>query len=196
MHFNGIPAEIEVIRSNRKTIQINFYADGRMVLRVPLKCPDTEISRFLTDNRDKITKYAQDIRQKRDTLDQYPPFTMAQINQMADLALKWIPERVKYFAAKMGVTYHRITIRNQKTRWGSCSSDGNLNFNCLLMEMPENVRDSVIIHELAHRRHMNHSAAFYKEVYAVMPKTEYDECRRYLKTQGSILMDRMKRCSE
>ncbi len=91
----------------------------------------------------------------------------------------------------MGVQYGNITIRNQKTRWGSCSSLKNLNFNCLLMVAPEAVRDSVIIHELAHLRHMNHSKEFYAEVYRVMPQEEYERCQRWLDTHGAALLLRM-----
>ena len=89
----------------------------------------------------------------------------------------------------MGVTYGRITIRNQKTRWGSCSAKGNLNFNCLLMLVPEDVRDYVVIHELAHRKYMNHSKNFWHEVESFMP--DYNEKRKWLRAHGDELMQRM-----
>ena len=73
-------------------------------------------------------------------------------------------EKTRKFAAQMGVTYGRITIRAQRTRWGSCSSKGNLNFNYLLYYLPEELMDYVVIHELAHRKHMNHSSYFWREV--------------------------------
>ena len=76
---------------------------------------------------------------------------------LADQAVKTIPERVRYYAPLIGVTYGKITIRNQRTRWGSCSSKGNLNFNCLLMLAPPEALDSVVVYELCHRKEMNHS---------------------------------------
>ena len=196
MRINGISAEIELVRSNRKTIQLSVRDDGRVVLRMPAYCTQADIDGFIKKHFDAIEKCVGTMQEHRKEMEQHPAFTMDEINAMADCALKWIPERTAHFAKLMGVTFRRITIRNQKTRWGSCTAEGNLNFNCLLMAMPERVRDSVIIHELAHRRHMNHSAAFYKEVYALMPKAEYDECHKYLKTEGAILMDRMMRMNQ
>ena len=89
----------------------------------------------------------------------------------------------------VGVQYGRITIRNQKTRWGSCSSKGNLNFNCLLMLAPPEVLDYVIVHELCHRKEMNHSPRFWSEVAKVIP--DYKKHEKWLKTEGTRLMRRM-----
>jgi len=94
--------------------------------------------------------------------------------------------RVEYFANIMGVTYGNITIRNQKTRWGSCSSKGNLNFNCLLMLAPSEILDYVVVHELCHRKQMNHSKAFWLEVEKVLP--DYKESIEWLKEEGCQLM--------
>ena len=115
--------------------------------------------------------------------------TREEIEDLAQRALAYIPPRVAYYANRMGVTYGRITIRNQKTRWGSCSSNGNLNFNCLLMLTPPEVIDSVIVHELAHRKEMNHSQRFYDEILKVFP--DYRKYDRWLKENGPVLIRRM-----
>ena len=105
-----------------------------------------------------------------------------EIKQLTELAKEVIPQRVAFFAAQMGVNYGRITIRNQKTRWGSCSQAGNLNFNCRLMKMPPEVLDYVVVHELCHRKQMNHSRAFWEEVEKVLP--DYRVTRQWLKQNG------------
>ena len=95
----------------------------------------------------------------------------------------FIEEKVSHYASVMGVSYGRITMRNQKTRWGSCSSVGNLNYNWKLVLMPPGVLDYVVVHELAHRREMNHSAAFWKVVATWMP--DYKKYRKWLRDNGN-----------
>lgn len=94
-------------------------------------------------------------------------------------ARRMVTRRVEYFADKMGISYGRIAMRNQKTRWGSCSNDGNLNFNCRLLFLPPDLVDYVVVHELAHRRHMNHSPQFWQEVERYLP--DYRDRRERLK---------------
>ena len=115
--------------------------------------------------------------------------TEAEINELKAQAAEVIPERVSYFAGVVGVSYGRITIRCQKTRWGSCSSKGNLNFNCLLMLAPHEVLDSVVVHELCHLKEMNHSKAFYDEVLRAYPN--YKQDHKWLKDHGVELMSRV-----
>ena len=102
--------------------------------------------------------------------------TQATVPLLADLTIaqkaqikQKFQEKTRKFATKMGVTYGRITIRAQRTRWGSCSSKGNLNFNYLLYYLPEELMEYVVIHELAHRKHMNHSSYFWREVERYCP---------------------------
>ena len=115
--------------------------------------------------------------------------SMDEIRRLGEQALKVIPDRVRHYAPLIGVRYGRITIRCQKTRWGSCSSNGNLNFNCLLMLTPSEVIDSVVVHELCHRKEMNHSQAFYAEVLRVYP--EYHKWNQWLKKHGPAIMKRV-----
>ena len=109
-----------------------------------------------------------------------------EIEALTRRAREVIPPRVAYYAAQMGVTYGRVTIRHQASRWGSCSAKGNLNFNCLLMLAPEPVRDGVIIHELCHRKVMDHSPRFWAEVSRYCP--DYKACRRWLREEGAALL--------
>ena len=103
-----------------------------------------------------------------------------------DRAKSAFMERIAYYAPIVGVRVGRISVKDQKTRWGSCSSKSNLNFNWRLLLAPEDVLDYVVVHELCHLVHLNHSAAFWEMVEHVMP--EYESRRRWLKAQGTVLM--------
>ena len=111
-----------------------------------------------------------------------------EITELKAKAKEELPAIVKKYAELMDVTYNRITIRHQKTRWGSCTKTGNLSFNCLLMKMPETVRNYVIIHELAHRKELNHSTKFWAVVSEYCPW--YKEAKQWLKDNGQKLMER------
>ena len=110
-----------------------------------------------------------------------------EITELTSKAKEELPAVVKKYASLMGVTYNRITIRHQKTRWGSCTKTGNLSFNCLIMKMPETVRNYVIIHELAHRKELNHSTKFWTIVAEYCPW--YKDAKQWLKDNGQSLME-------
>lgn len=182
-------ADAEIIRSRRKSAALQISDEGKLIVRVPLWYSDRDISEMIEKNRKWIEVHTAAAMKRNSELEQLEPFTADELEEMARKALRVIPEKVRYYAEKLGVTYGRITIRNQKTRWGSCTAKGNLNFNCLLMAVPEEVLDSVVVHELCHRLHMDHSKAFYKDVYRVFP--EYDRCNKWLKENGKLLIGRM-----
>ena len=167
--------EPEIIRSKRKTLSLEVKRDGKVIVRAPLKISMKEIQAFIDKHEGWIEKQLQKIAEtpKEDILS----LSDNEIRILSEDAKRYIPGKVAYYAEKIGVTYGRITIKHQKTRWGSCSSKGNLNFNCLLMLTPPQVIDSVIVHELCHRKHMNHSEKFYDEVLKAYPDYYKSEVR-------------------
>ena len=169
--------KITIFRSDRKTLSIQLNP-GEIIARAPLRMKDKEIYSFIESKKTWIEKNLAKIEEREKAISELQPFTKEEIKALAEKAKQIIPERVRCYAPKIGVTYNRITIRCQRTRWGSCSSKGNLNFNCLLALFPLEVIDSVVVHELCHRKHMNHSLQFYAEVEKVFP--EYKRCNKWL----------------
>ena len=96
-----------------------------------------------------------------------------------------LPARTWELAAETGVDVKQVTVRNQRSRWGSCSASGTISLNWRLIQAPENVRDYIIYHELMHLREMNHSARFWHKVEAVCPW--WREAQKWLKRNGSLL---------
>lgn len=177
----------EIIHSKRKTVAIQIKSDGRIVVRAPLRMSRADIMRLVEEKSGWIEKHLAQLRRQSDSAE--PAFTAGQLRQLAEAARQDLPRRAARFAPLVGVSYGRITIRAQKSRWGSCSSKGNLNFNCLLMLCPEEVRDYVVVHELCHRKEMNHSDRFWQELARVLP--DYEKQRKWLKTNGSALIRRL-----
>ncbi len=186
-----INESIQIIRSSRRTLSLQVRHDGQILVRAPKNASLREIEAFVRKNSDWLKKHLAMVEKQKaeEAANPVVPLTMDEIRSLADRAMRIIPERTAYFAPLVGVTYGRITIRNQKTRWGSCSARGNLNFNCLLMLAPPEVLDYVIVHELCHRKEMNHSPRFWAQVASVIP--DYKIREKWLKTEGTKLMRRM-----
>lgn len=182
------PIPYRLIRSSRKTIGLEIR-NGELLIRAPRRVSQAEIDRVLREKRSWILPRLSASRQEAEKARAIQPLTREELEALADRALAYIPGRVRFYAEKLGVTYGRITIRNQRTRWGSCSAQKNLNFNCLLMLTPPEVIDSVVVHELCHLKEMNHSERFYREVYSVYP--DYDRCHAWLKEHHTELMARL-----
>ena len=187
--------EIQLIRSSRKTISLEVKPDGLLIMRAPLRADEKRLRAFAESKYDWLVAHRQKMleraKAKEDWRAAHPVdrLTMEDIRRLAGDALADIPARVKHFAPLVGVTYGRITIRNQRSKWGSCTAAGNLNFNCLLMLAPAYVRDYVVVHELCHRLEMNHSPRFWAQVARVLP--DYAGAKAWLKNNGAALMERM-----
>ena len=200
--------EVTIIKSNRRTVAIQVNSDLTVTVRAPRWISKREIERILKDKESWILKNIEKMRIRNTTgrnatgrdatngsvangdatdgaTTNVNRLTSEEIKKLSTEASKYIPERVAYFSKIVGVSYGRITIRNQKTRWGSCSSKGNLNFNCLLMLTPPEVIDYVVVHELCHRKQMNHSKAFWNEVAKVCP--DYKTQVKWLRTEGKYI---------
>lgn len=166
----------ELARSSRKTMGIQVTAEGRVILRMPYRVPEAEALRFAVQHRNWIGRqYRKAIEQKAAR----PVYSAEEIRRYKEILRPVLQHRVAYYAGLMGVTYGRIAIRDQKTRWGSCSAAGNLNFNWRLAVLPEELRDYVVVHELAHRLEMNHSPRFWAKVEMILP--DYKIRRKELK---------------
>lgn len=181
-------AKVSVIKSRRKTVSIQVKHE-EVIIRAPFFMKKSEIEKFVESKREWVEKHLKSLAQKQMLLKNTEPYSEEEIRSFVARAKEIIPPKVEFYCQKIGVTYNRITIRCQRTRWGSCSSKGNLNFNCLLVLLPDEVVDSVVVHELCHRKQMNHSAEFYAEIDKVFP--DYNRCRLWLKQNSNEYMSRI-----
>lgn len=177
-----------LIRSSRKTVSLAVTPEG-VVVRAPLRMPKRDIDAFVESKRGWIEAHRTKMEARERELADIRSLTPEELRALAERALQIIPERAAHYAHLVGVRYGRVTIRAQRSRWGSCSAKGNLNFNCLLMLTPPEVLDSVVVHELCHLKELNHSPRFYAEVYRVFP--DYDKCHAWLKENGAALLRRL-----
>lgn len=177
-----------LIKSRRKTISVELKG-SEVIVRAPMRTTRSQADDF-------VVRYAEWIDRQRERQESraraeaaVEPLTPPELDALYDRARAYLPDRAAYYADRMGVTYHRITVRCQRTRWGSCSAKHNLNFNCLLMLAPPEVIDAVVVHELCHLTEMNHSPRFYALVYAAYP--DYDQWNGWLKEHGHLILARL-----
>ncbi len=157
----------------RGGVRFSVSTSGRLQMTVPSYAKTFLIKRYLNSSREQI----------REKLPVKDPATQrardAKKKLLTKRAKDYLPYRLEYFAKLYGYNYARIRFSHASTRWGSCSSSRTISLNIGLMQVPEPLRDYVLLHELAHLNHMDHSAAFWAEVASHDPR--YKEHRKKLK---------------
>ena len=137
--------KIQIIRSNRRSLGLEINAKGEIIARAPYHLKERDIWNFVESKSQWIEKHLKQKECDQEILEIEGCFSKEEIDKLVKLAKVIIPEKVAYYARILSVSYGRISIRKQKSRWGSCSREGNLNFNCLLMMAPPEVMDYVVV---------------------------------------------------
>jgi len=150
--------DYKTIFSKRKTLCIQITRDGETVVRAPLRCSKKQIEEFVLEHKKWIQDKTELVKQRLENKTEYTP---SQIEEMRKKAKDIIPPRVRYLSEKFSLYPAGIKITSAKTRYGSCSGKNALCFSLYLMEHDSSFIDHVILHELAHIKHKNHSKDFY-----------------------------------
>lgn len=174
-----------IVKSRRRTLAAEVRPDGSVTIRVPLAAGKKDVERFLNEKSDWIAKHVKAAQSgsKQEKL------TEKELKELKKRAKQLFCEKVARFADLTEVSYGGISVRSQKTLWGSCTRKGNLSFNCLLLLLPEEIADYVVVHELCHRKRMDHSPLFWKEVEKILP--DYKARKKYLKSEGRKVLARL-----
>lgn len=190
LNINGLIIPYTLVKSSRRrSIAVQIGAGGKMTVRCPYHMGKWIVDGFLKEKQDWIYKHYTEAIRKADDGDSHSPLHAhedpASVNKHKKYARKIFEAKVAYFQQFTGGEYTSITIRDQKTRWGSCSGRGILSFNWRLILAPTEILDYVVVHELCHLTHMNHSKEFWGLVGSVIP--DYKVRRKWLKENGHTL---------
>lgn len=166
---------IKIIRSGRKSLSLSVDDELNVVVRAPYNTNDALINDFVSKNSQWISKA---IERKKAYLSRVN-ITDNEVEALIRQAKDIIPKRVDYFSSIMNIYPTGIKITKAKKRFGSCNQKNSLCFSCFLMQYPLEAVDYVVVHELAHIRHHNHSAEFYSLIRRYMP--DYKQREKLLK---------------
>ena len=164
MH-NNFDFDYTVVRSDRKTLAVEVKRDCSVVVRSPKFLSERKITDFLLEHEEWVLKTVEKQRLRQNT----EIFSDEKVNELKKLAKEVLPLKVEYYSALMGVKPTAVHITSAKTRYGSCSSKNSINFSLYLMTKNESFIDYVVVHELAHIVHHNHSKDFYKLIEEILP---------------------------
>lgn len=181
--MQSFPPNIKIIRSRRRTIGLHIGTDATLSVRVPFRTPERSIAAMITEKYDWIL--AKQALMRRRLREAPAPIPMSFLRTYRTQAKQLISSRVQYYAGRMLLRPSAIKVNGARRRWGSCSHRGSLNFSFRLIFAPLAVIDYVVVHELAHMRHLNHSRAFWDCVATVLP--DFRNHHRWLREHGHRL---------
>jgi len=177
----GVASGVVFVRQRRARHYIlRLRHDGVVRVTVPWGGSRTEAERFLRERRAWIDRERHRRELARDAV-RLPAEVEAHLRRAA---ARELPARLGELARAHGFAVAAVSVRNQRTRWGSCSRSGRISLNWRLVQMPPDVRDYVLLHELTHLRHPNHSPRFWRELARLCP--HHAEARRFLRTAGLV----------
>lgn len=165
----------DVIFSSRRTVALSIKNE-KLIVRAPHGMSKTKIEELIKKHEKWISKHVE-IQAERNK--KIPHLTAEEIAALKERAKIYLSDRTSYYADIMGLKYGRITITGAETRFGSCSGKGNICYSYRLLLYPKEAIDYVVVHELSHLVHMNHSRDFYRLVSSVLP--DYKERKKLLK---------------
>ncbi|MDP1833412.1 MAG: M48 family metallopeptidase [Candidatus Moranbacteria bacterium] len=179
ININGKDIEYVFKRTKMsKSVKLAVYQDGHFVVSAPKWYPIYVINKFIEEKSQWIFDKVKDV--DFDLLDRKKADEIAGYKKYVKLARVVVASRLEFFNRHYGFAYNRVAIKNQKTCWGSCSQNANLNFNYKIINLPEELRDYVIVHELCHLRELNHSRDFWNLMAQTVPN--HRELRKRLKS--------------
>lgn len=181
--------DYELIRSERKTLSLQVREDGSLLVRAPLRMQKRQVEAFIREKSSWIASCRRRLEEQKKRAGEQQILKDPELRELREAAKKLFPELVAKYAEHLGLPYGKITVRFQRSRWGSCSREGNLSFNGLLLLAPEEVLESVVAHELCHLRYKDHGKDFYALLYSIFPA--YPQCKKWLKENGSLLVSRL-----
>ena len=168
--------EYELVRSRRKTLAVQVTREGRVIVRAPLRLAKYRIDRFVTEHTNWITRALADQQSRREAHPEPDAEKQAELIRRAKTEL---PPKVRYYADLMGLHPTGLKITSARTRFGSCSGKNSICFSWRLMDYPEPAIDYVVVHELAHIAHHDHSPQFWALVERYLP--DYRQRRAMLR---------------
>jgi predicted metal-dependent hydrolase len=168
---------LKVSRKARR-VRITIYPDSRVIVTRPYAIPDHLVENFIQQKSQWILKKLEKFKGVSTDFLRLRKSSKKEYAKHKKDALIFVTNKVIEFNKIYGYKYSKISIKNQKTRWGSCSKKGNLNFNYRIMFLPKKLADYIIVHELCHLEQLNHSKNFWNLVARAFP--EYKEVRREL----------------
>ncbi|HZK34366.1 MAG TPA: SprT family zinc-dependent metalloprotease [Bacillota bacterium] len=172
----------KLIRSNRKSLALEISRDLEVIVRAPKRLSSHVINRFVSDKEEWIEKNLELVANQRSKEATFA-LTDEQKAELKEKAKQVIPAKVEHYSDIMGLSPTGVKITSAEKRFGSCSSKNSLCFSYRLMLYPDEAIDYVVVHELAHIKHHNHSKAFYELVLKYMP--DYKPRAAMLKHLGS-----------
>lgn len=179
--------EYKIIKSKRKSIGIEIKSDLTVIVRAPFFTSERTIKKLVEEKSDWIEKKLKQIEERNKN--SLPEFTNSELESLRDKTRALITPKAEHFAKILGVSFKKLSVKKQRSVWGSCSAKKNINFNLLLCLCPENVVDYIVVHELCHLKHLNHSKNFWGAVEKILP--DYKTAKLWLKTEGNKLIKRL-----